>query len=233
MIRLYQFATSPFVEKVARALNFKKLAYEIEEVDRLRVPAGDYADVSPTGKFPAIKDGDKTIWDSTDIIFYLEKAYPENPLVPTDKRDAALAHAIEEWADESLYFYEMTMRLSWEHNLEAGLDEFAAGMPNIPKDQIRQMILDGVGQLCQAQGVGRKPREQVIADVERHFQALDDMLEATGWLVGDTLSYADLAVVSQVNALLYAREAQDIFAKTTQVKGWIDRIDAIAPKSKR
>ena len=233
MIRLYQFATSPFTEKVARAMNFKGLAYEIEEVDRMRVPAGDYAEVSPTGKFPTIMDGDKAIWDSTDIIFHLERAYPENPLVPADKRDAALAHAIEEWADESLYFYEMTMRLSWEHNLDAGLDEFAASMPNVPKEQLRTMILETVGQLCKAQGLGRKPHEQVVADVERHFGALDDMLESAHWLVGDQISYADLAVVSQLNALLYASEAQEAMAKTKNIKDWMDRIDAIAPKFRK
>ena len=231
MIRLHQFSTSPFTEKVARALNFKKLEFEVVEVDRLRVSSGDYDDVSPTGKFPAIKDGVESIWDSTDIIFHLEKKYPEHPLVPHDKRDAGLAHAIEEWADESLYFYEMTMRLSWDHNLEAGLDEFSAGMPGVPREQLRTMILESVGQLAHAQGIGRKPRDQIVADVKRHFDALDSLLEATGWVVGEQISYADLAVVSQVNALLYAREAQEMFAETTHVQNWMDRIDAVAPKS--
>ena len=231
MIRLHQFSTSPFTEKVVRAMNFKKLDFEIVEVDRMRVPAGDYADVSPTGKFPTIKDGDKVVWDSTDIVLYLEKTYPENPLTPENKRDAALVHVIEEWADESLYFYEMTMRLAWEHNLEAGLEEFAAGMPGIPKEQLRKMILDGVGQLTQAQGIGRKPREQVVSDVERHFKALDDMLDEREWLVGEQITYADLAVISQLNALLYAKEAQEIFARTANVQGWMDRVNAVAPKS--
>ena len=45
---------------------------------------------------------------------------------------------IEEWADESLYFYEMTMRLTWG-NLEAALDEFAATMPGVPKDNLASL----------------------------------------------------------------------------------------------
>jgi glutathione S-transferase len=230
MIKLYQFATSPFTEKVARALNYKGLAFEPIEVARAKVPAGDYAHVSPTGKFPAIEDDGTAIWDSTDIIHHLDAKYPEKTATPADARDAALAHAIEEWADESLYFYEMTMRLAWEHNLEAGLEEFAKTMPGVPPEKLKPMIMNAVDKLTKAQGVGRKPQEQVVADVERHFGALDAMLEGREWLVGDCLSYADLAVISQVNALLYAVEAQQALTKTKNVQAWMGRVDQVAPK---
>ena len=230
MITLYQFATSPFTEKVRRAMNYRGIDFDVHDVARAEVPSGKYKDVSPTGKFPAIKDSDKSVWDSTDIIYYLEDKYEGPSLIPADPREAALAHAIEEWADESLYFYEMTIRLSWEHNLEAALDEFAETMPGVPKEQIKELVLKGSGQLTTTQGVGRKPRDQVVADVERHFKKLDALLEGRDWLAGDALSLADLAVIGQLNALLYAEEARTAFAKTKNIRGWIDRLDAIAPK---
>ena len=229
MITLYQFATSPFTEKVRRALNYKGLDFEVHEVARAKVPAGEYTHVSPTGKFPAIQDGAQTIWDSTDIIHHLEANHGGASLIPADPREAALAHAIEEWADESLYFYEMTMRLAWEHNLDAALEEFAAGMPGVPKETLRPLILDSVGKLVEAQGVGRKPRDQVVADVARSFQALDNLLADRDWLCGDALSYADLAVIAQVNALLYAQEAKAALATTNHVEAWMARVDAAAP----
>ncbi len=230
MITLYQFATSPFTEKVRRALHYKGLGFDVNEVVRARVPEGDYKDVSPTGKFPAITDGETSIWDSTDIIYHLDKHHAGASLIPEDTRDAALAHAIEEWADESLYFYEMTMRLTWENNLDAALDEFAATMPGVPKDQLRELIKNGVTQLTQAQGVGRKPKEQIVADVERHLTALNNMLEGRDWLVGDNLSFADLAVIGQLNALLYAEEARASLEGKNNITAWIDRVDAAAPK---
>ncbi|MYF51535.1 MAG: glutathione S-transferase, partial [Gammaproteobacteria bacterium] len=177
MITLYQFATSPFTEKVRRALNFKGIAFDVHEVARAKVGEGAYKDVSPTGKFPVIVDDGQAVWDSTDIIFHLERKHLGPNLVPSDPREAAIAHTIEEWADESLYFYEMTMRLSWEHNLEAALDEFAESMPGVPKPQLKTMILSGVAQLTQAQGVGRKPRDQVVGDVERHLGVLNALLK--------------------------------------------------------
>ena len=230
MITLYQFATSPFTEKVRRALNYKDLAFEVHEVTRAKVPEGAYAEISATGKFPAIRDGDVIVQDSTDILDYLDRTYPEKLVRPTDAREAALAHVFEDWADESLYFYEMTARLAWEHNLESGLDEFATSMPGFPREQLKKMILEGVGQLTSAQGIGRKSREKVVADIERHFTSIDQILEDNDWLVGTRLTSADLAVVSQVNALLYAEEAKACLAKTRNVSSWRDRIDAAAPK---
>lgn len=230
MITLYQFSTSPFTEKVRRALNFKGLEFDVQEVERAKVPEGKYADVSPTGKFPVIKSGDEVVWDSTDILYYLEKLQPAKPIIPAASRDLGLAHAIEEWADESLYFYEMTMRLTWEDNLDAALDEFSASMPHIPKDQLKGLIVQGVTQLTQAQGVGKKPREQIISDVERHLNALEGMLDGRQWLVGDHLSIADLAVMGQLTALRYARETNEMLAGKEAIASWIDRVNEVAPK---
>ena len=230
MITLYQFSTSPFTEKVRRALNYKGLRFEVHEVARPRVTEGDYQHVSPTGKFPAIQDGETVVWDSTDIVYHLEEAHGGPSLIPSCARDAALAHAIEEWADESLYFYEMTMRLTWEHNLDAALDEFAPSLPGVPKPQLKTLIVQAATQLTQAQGVGRKPRDQAVADVERHFQALDALLKGRPWLVGNALSIADLAVIAQVNALRYAKEAEAALGRTSYVSGWVGRVDEAAPK---
>lgn len=230
MIQLYQFKTSPFTEKVRRAMNYKGIAFDVVEVERAAVPEGKYADVSPTGKFPCIMDAKQAVWDSTDIIHHLEAKNTDKPLVPADARNAALAHALEDWADESLYFYEMTMRLAWEHNLELALDEFAETLPGVPKEQVKELVLTGVGQLTQAQGIGRKPQAQVVADAERHINALDAMLDGRDWLVGDALSYADLAVISQLNALVYAQEAKAALDKTKNIKPWMARIDDIAPR---
>ena len=230
MITLYQFATSPFTEKVRRALNYKGVEFDVHEVARAKVPEGEYIHVSPTGKFPAIKDGDTSVWDSTDILYYIDEHCSGPSIVPKDPRDAALAHAIEEWADESLYFYEVTMRLAWEHNLEAALDEFAASMPGVPRDHLKSMILENTDQLAKAQGLGRKPREQVVADVQRHMAALDNLLAGRDWLVGDSLSLADLAVIGQLSALLYAVEAREALETTTHVKPWMERLDKVAPR---
>ena len=231
MITLYQFSTSPFTDKVRRVLAYKGLDYCVHEVVRSAVPAGDYAKASPTGKFPTIDHDGHIVWDSTDIVEYLDRSFPNRPLIPSDPKAAAMVHIVEDWADESLYFYEMTMRLAWAHNLEAALDEFAVIMPGIPREQRGPVILENVGVLTRAQGIGRKPRDQVVTDLARHFRSLDALLSANDWLACDSLSIADLAVVAQVNALLYAVEAREALEATKHLKGWMARIDLLAPKS--
>ncbi len=230
MITLYQFSSSPFSEKVRRALNYKQVPFDIHEVERAAVPQGKYSDVSASGKFPSLVIDGTATQDSTDILIALEKAHPSPALYPEDPREAALAHVIEDWADESLYFYEITMRLSWEHNLEGALDEFMATMPGVPRDTLRATVLEGAGQLVKTQGLGRKARDVVVSDVARHFAALDKMLNGRDWLVGTALSVADLAVTAQVSALLYAAEARDLLAQFPLISAWRARIDAIAPR---
>lgn len=229
-ITLYQFATSPFTEKVRRALNYKGIPFEVHDVERMKARSGGYSDVSESGKFPAIVHDGTPVLDSTDIIEYLDRVSPAPALIPANPRDRALAHAIEEWADESLYFYEMTMRLTWENNLEAALDEFAQSLPDIPKPQLKELIRSATTETVTAQGVGRKSRERVVSDVNRHFEMLENLLAGRDWLVGDALSLADLAVIGQLNALLYAREARAAATGKQAIADWMARLDEVAPK---
>ncbi len=230
MITLYQFATSPFSEKVRRALNYKGIPFELHNVPRAEV--GNYAHVSPSGKFPAIEHDGTPVLDSTDIIRYLDEQFPEKPLIPVGSKAQALAHIVEDWADESLYFYEMTMRIAWSHNNARVIEEFVETMPGLTVEQARPLIEKGAGDIVNAQGLGRKPRALVVADCERHFEALDGLLGESDWLLGDELSVADLSVVSQMNALLYASEAQAALEKTKNVSGWRTRLDEVAPETK-
>ncbi|MGS0897532.1 glutathione S-transferase family protein [Burkholderia stagnalis] len=231
MITLYQFATSPFTEKVRRALNYKGIVFDTHEVDRAKAAAGDYRHVSKVGKFPAIDHDGMILQDSTDILEYLDTAFKNRPLLPQDARSRALATIIEDWADESLYFYEMTVRLSWTHNLDEVLDKFARSFPHLSRNDVRAYILDAVGKLITAQGVGRKDRSTVVRDLERHFGAIESLLEGHQWLLGDNVSSADISVTAQVSALLDAQEARAIVEKCPNIRAWRDRLDAVAPFS--
>ncbi len=56
------------------------------EADKRRI-----LDVTPSGKVPALRDGDITVWDSLAIIEYLAEQYPDAHLWPEDV--GARAHA--------------------------------------------------------------------------------------------------------------------------------------------
>jgi glutathione S-transferase len=83
------------------ALAEKGIEYALEPVMPVNVSA-EYKKISPLGKVPAFRDGDRTLADSSVIVAYLEKTHPNPPLYPTDPYDYARALWFEEYADSGL-----------------------------------------------------------------------------------------------------------------------------------
>lgn len=228
MITLYQFASSPLCEKVRRILAFKRVDYRIHEVERAK--AHELKHLSPFGKFPALDDNGIAVCDSTDIAHHLEAHFPERPLIPADPAQAAMVHIIEDWADESLYFYEITMRLAWEHNARRTVPSLMATLPSgLTEDEALALVLGGAQRLIAAQGLGRKTTEQIVTDVRRHLKALAGMLAKGKFLVGDELTLCDIAVLAQLNCLLYAQETREAMESFPEIPAWSARVDALAP----
>ena len=110
---LHQYQVSPFAAKVRRCLYFKGIPFDTVNYGLSGV--GKIKKLNPRAKAPFMVHDGLMIPDSTDIIGYLEKTYPEKRLIPADARLSAQASLMEDWADESLYFFDLTMR-SWPNN---------------------------------------------------------------------------------------------------------------------
>jgi glutathione S-transferase len=78
--------------------------------------------VSPTGKVPALVDGDLVVWDTLSIAEYLAESYPEKYLWPQDK--AARAHARSVCAEMHSGF--TALRGACPMNIEAHLPDTGA-----------------------------------------------------------------------------------------------------------
>ncbi len=92
---------SPFVRKVRVALAEKGIAYELQPV----FPGAqdeEFRKLSPLGKVPAFKDGDKGFSDSSIICAYLEKKHPTPALYPSDLYEYARALWFEEYGDSAV-----------------------------------------------------------------------------------------------------------------------------------
>jgi glutathione S-transferase len=95
MIKIYGVHGSPFVRKVFVALDFKDIPYET--VPQMPFSGDkDYLKINPLGKVPTLVDGDLTLGDSKVICRYIESAYPEPALYPTELADKAMADWYEE-----------------------------------------------------------------------------------------------------------------------------------------
>ena len=228
MITLHQFQISPFCDKVRRILHWTRLDYRIQEVPLAR--ALSIRRINPIGKLPCLEHDGSFVADSTDIAYYLEERFPEPPILPSDPAQRALCHVFDDWADESLYFYEMRLRFTLPHNARRWIPELLHADSAALRALAPHIIPGMMRRLTRKQGVGRKSVQQVLEDVERHVDALEGLLGDRDWLVGDALSLGDLGVYSQIRCIGGTEEGARIIEQRPKVAAWLERVDAATVK---
>jgi len=62
-------------------------------------PSEEFLEASPLRKMPALRDGDYTLADSTAIVHFLEAKFPEPALIPADPKLRGKTIWFEEFAD--------------------------------------------------------------------------------------------------------------------------------------
>ena len=98
MLRLYDYWRSSAAYRVRIALNLKRVAYTTVPVDLLASEqSGDaYRATNPQGLVPALEVDGRVLVQSLAIVDWLDRAYPDPPLLPADPfaRADALAMAL-------------------------------------------------------------------------------------------------------------------------------------------
>lgn len=84
-LTLYEHPLSSYVQKAKTAFYEKGLTFESRMLDGSEPVAGEFAALWPMGRFPAVADEGRLIFEATGIIEYLEAKYPDTPrLLPAD-----------------------------------------------------------------------------------------------------------------------------------------------------
>ena len=165
---LYGSSMSPFVRKVIAYAAEKQIELELRPIG-----IGDqdpqFRAASPFGKMPALVDGDFGLADSSAIIHYLEALHPEPELIPSDPRLRGRAIWFDEFADTILG---------------------GCGSKMFFNRIVAPLFL-------------KKPGDEAVAKAAEHeelpriLQYLESVVPgAEGYLVGDSLTIADLSVAS-------------------------------------
>jgi len=172
---IYGSSVSPYVRKV--------IAFAMEKGIELKVKVenpgsrdAEFRAASPFGKIPAFRDGDYTLADSSAIVAYLDALKPEPALIPVEPRARGKVIWWDEFADTVL--------------MDAGRKIFFNRVV-LPK------FRGEPGDLAAADKAERE-------DLPPVFEYLERSLPDAGWLVGDGLTLADLAVASPFANLRYA-----------------------------
>jgi glutathione S-transferase len=192
---LYGSRVSPFVEKVARALEWKKVSFELVEPKSPR----DLKKFNPvTGKIPSLRLEGELLYDSTFILREVDARHPDPPLLAADPRVAAAQRQLEDWADESLYWYLMALRWA-EPNATATANQILSAAPALVRSLLVPIVRRQIGGMARSQGLGRLPYEVVLRELGL---ILDDLVLLLGdgpFFHADQPSLADLAVYAQLH----------------------------------
>jgi glutathione S-transferase len=162
---LYGASISPFVRKVLMLAAEKGIALD----HRTLSPHADdaaFKAASPLGKIPALQDGDYTLADSSAIVHYLDAKFPAQPLIPAEPKARGLAIWFEEYADTVMF--------------PVGTVIF-----------VNRVLLP---KLRKVPGDLAKADDLVANQIPPIFKYLESKVPAQGFLVGDELTIADIAV---------------------------------------
>jgi glutathione S-transferase len=176
-ITIYGVPFSVHTRKVILTARIKSIPFEIVPVVPVIPdnPPADWRAISPTGLIPAIDDGGYRLADSTAIVHYLERRTPEPALLPADPRALGRALFLDAWAGSAL-FRRVVHPIFF--NQVVG--------PKIRKAEADAAALEAA----------------LTIDAPEAFAYLES-LAPERFFVGDALTVADLAVVSNLLVFHY------------------------------
>ncbi|MGH8504740.1 MAG: glutathione S-transferase family protein, partial [Stenotrophobium sp.] len=135
----------------------------------------------------------------------------------------AQARMWEDWAGQSLYFYEIYFRMLDPVSLERGLDLIAEGRPAYERAVLKWVFKRRYPRKLKEQGLARMPREQVEALFFARLDDIEVLLEGREYLGGDAPSIADFSVVGQIDELIRTSELRGRILGYPRIAAWLSR----------
>jgi len=196
MLELYHHGSSACAAKVRLAMAEKQLEWTGHYVDIL---AGEQFDeaflrINPKAVVPVLIHDGHVIPESTVICEYIEDAFPEHPIYPRAPLERA---AVRQWTkavDEELHpaCSALTYIVSHRHTiLRSGVSSFETflasgkGEGRAARERKWQWI---------QQGVDAPGAADYIRLYASYLEKMEAALERTQWLVGASLTMADIAM---------------------------------------
>jgi glutathione S-transferase len=191
---VYGSSLSPFVRKV--------LAFGAEkgiELESKPLPLGSddpgFVEASPFRKIPAFRDGDFAISDSSAIIHYLEAKFPDPVMIPAEPEARARTIWFDEFGDTLLC---------------------GCGGKMFFNRIVAPRFLGREGDLAAADKAEHEELPPLLDYLER-------VIPESGWLVGDRLSLADIAVATSFANLRHLGVNVDV-ARHPRSAAYVDKM---------
>lgn len=191
---LFGSTLSPFVRKAAAFATEKGLEFELKPT-RIADTDPDFCSASPFRKMPALKDGDYCLADSSAICHYLEAKHSEPALIPAEPQARGRVIWFDEFADTIL---------------------FGCGQKVFFNRVVAPRFLGRPGDEAVAEAALRDELPPIL-------DYLETIVPDDGFLVGDSITLADLSVASPFANFRHLGVAFDA-VKHPRTKAYVERI---------
>ena len=229
-IELFHHGSSVCAAKVRFALGEKGLKWQGRYLDILKGDQFDpsYMKLNPKAVVPTLLHGGLVIVESTVINEYLDDAFPDPALKPSNAAGRADMRLWSKAVDEELHpaCADITFASCHRHIIrrlpQDRFEEFLESTPPqsvTPHWHARKKEIVALG--FDAPGVAQSFRLY-----DGYLQKMENALADRPWLAGETLSLADIAVTPYVNRLDMLGMSEMWTVKRPRVTDWFARITA-------
>jgi glutathione S-transferase len=219
---LHQWNISPYCAKIRKVLEFKKINFVTKDYNGLlALQAGKLTEV---GKLPVLEINGQMIQDSREITKYLESNFPEHSLRVNDPSLDSQVHLLEDWADESLYWYEIYFRFVNKESFKRAWSYICEGRPLWEKLILAKPVRKQYIAAVKSQGLGKYSEEFVVSRFEKHLDSLNQRLKDNEYLVGDKKTIADIAVASQLQEIHRTNPIGAKYSNYPKLAQWLEKV---------
>ncbi len=211
---------SYFSGKVRPALPQKSLWYR-EVVPNMKEIVGK----TGVAFIPVLMTPDGEAWqDTSTILDRLEAAHPEPPLYPRTPVQRVVAYLIELYGDEIGLLPAMHYRWSFEESAKKARVDFALGSGDLAA---ANRFADRMAQAKNTLGVSAAAAPAIEAHLRELLAALCTHFEAHRFLLGDSMSLADCALMGPFYGHLFRDAVPERLLLETafRVCCWIERMN--------
>src|SRR5215831_3877354 len=197
MLELYHSFNSVCAQKVRIALAEKELPHR----EHLMTLGGDqfdpgYMKLNPNAVVPTLIHDGEPIIESSVILYYLDEAFPERPLMPAPPLARAKVRLFNKLIDE--YVHNSCTILTFATAFRPGLlklspAEREAGSAKAPSKQRSAYKRDVV-----AHGLDSRFVKEAVEHHEKLLTWIEDAVKGGPYLAGDQYSLADVAAIPYV-----------------------------------
>lgn len=211
-IDLYWGSGSPYCWRVLLALEHKGLQYRSHrlKLDQQEHQAPQMLAMNPRGRLPVMRDGDYVVFESLGILYYLDRKYPEPPIFGRSPEEGGVI-----------------MRVICEYQ--------AYAEPSVM--QIVRNMLDRREPVLGAELA--ETMAEAMHCVAREARTIERRLAQSDWVVGESISAADMVIYPDIRLLLRALAqpaARELAARFLPLEinypalgRWLERIAALTP----